>query len=94
MLFCVSQYPDLKEVIKYLISKGANVNLGAEGNAEWMNWIDVAAGATPLMISAKLGDIENIKILLNIGVDKKIKDNKGITAYEYAQSEEVKKMLQ
>ena len=93
LIFTVMQYPDLKDLIKYLILKGADVNLSADGSADWMNWKDVAAGTTPLMISAKLGHKENIQILLMNGALKNKKDSNGKTAYDYSKKEDLKKML-
>ncbi len=64
-----------KEIVEYLISIGANVNIQAE--------ID---GITPLMLAVGGGEIEKVKILLRNGADKNIKDKNGKTAIGYLEN--------
>jgi|GEM_PF-4538466 len=54
-------------------------------------------GLTLLMAAVGHNNIEGVKILLNHGVDKYIKDNDGCSAYDYAQeseNEELKQLFQ
>ncbi len=70
------------EIVKYLVSKGADVNL-ASGDGE-----------TPLMCASQFGYLAIVKYLISKGANVDIKDSKGETAIEYAQTDEIRKILQ
>ena len=50
-------------------------------------------GSTPLIYAASNGKIEVVKELLKAGANKKLKDKRGRTAYDYARKEETKALL-
>ena len=46
-----------------------------------------------LHIAAERGDIETVKILIENGIDKSIKDSNGKTAADYAKDNSIKELL-
>ena len=46
------------------------------------------AGLTSLMLAARYGTAENVKVLLGAGADGSVKDSKGKTAWDLAQDNE------
>jgi len=70
MQACVEGY---YEIVEYLIKKGSNIHL-----------IDQEKGATSLMLAAWKCSEQIVKLLLENGIDKKIKDKQGKTAADYA----------
>jgi hypothetical protein len=66
------------EIVRYLISKGANVNLTKPG------------GWTPLMYAANYGNVESIQLLLDAGADVTIKNSKGWDALQVAKEYKMK----
>ncbi len=44
-------------------------------------------GVTPLMIAARTGNLQTVKLLLTHGADPNLKDNTGKTAADYARTE-------
>lgn len=60
------------EVVKKLISYGADVNQFSQGK-------------TPLMLAARYNNVEIIKLLIESGAKLKAKDEKGNTALKYAE---------
>lgn len=71
------------ELIKALISKGANVNLNHP------DWNRQSLGATPLHLAARLGRLENANTLLNNGAEPNIGDSTGQTALHIAAAHEL-----
>ncbi|MCL9807308.1 ankyrin repeat domain-containing protein [Flavobacterium amniphilum] len=61
------------EAVKKFLEYGADAN-------EQFN------GKTPLMYAARYNRVEIIKILLEKGANKNIEDERGLTAYQYAES--------
>lgn len=62
------------DLVKLLVSKGANVNI-ANNN-----------GDTPTIDAAYLGNLENLRLLLESGADKSLKNKRGKTALDLAKS--------
>lgn len=69
------------EVVKLLIKKGANVN---QTNGD---------GTTPIASASADGRVEVVKILLNAGADPAIQNLKNENAFDYAKTDEIKKLL-
>jgi uncharacterized protein len=65
--------------IKLLIDSKADINAGSKS-------LGNDSGATPLMIAARSGDIQIVQMLLQAGADFSIRDNKGLTALDYARN--------
>jgi uncharacterized protein len=63
--------------IKLLIDSGADINAHSES-------LGKNGGATALMSAAESGDIQIVRMLLEAGTDPLLKDNKGLTALDYA----------
>jgi uncharacterized protein len=61
-------------VVKLLLDKGANID------AESPN------GTTPLMMAAQYGSEDNVEVLLARGADAKRKNQKGLTAVDFART--------
>lgn len=62
--------------VKYLVSKGADINALLVINAE--------RSSTPLMISANRGDLDIVKYLLDKGAKLETQDTDGVTALAYS----------
>ena len=60
------------EIVRYLLSKGANPNLTKEG------------GWTPLMYAANNGNVESLQLLLDAGADLTIVNSRGWNALQVA----------
>ncbi len=60
------------ELVAYIIKQGAEVNAQANN------------GMTPLMAAASIDNIDAVKLLLERGADKQLKDAKGQTALDWA----------
>mmetsp|Transcript_4122 Transcript_4122/g.4534 ORF Transcript_4122/g.4534 Transcript_4122/m.4534 type:complete len:134 (-) Transcript_4122:53-454(-) len=69
------------EIVKYLISKGANVNSKDK------------FGITPLLAATYEGHFEVVKYLVSVGADLKAKGPDGTTAKEAAEKSEIKAFL-
>jgi|GEM_PF-6530628 len=82
-----------EKVLQILLKHGADVNLPATGNAEWLNWSDFPAGTTPLMMAARLNQVKYARILLDAGADTGRKDSTGKTAFDYATDDDLKSLL-
>ena len=61
------------EAVKTFVEYGADVN-------------ETSNGITPLMYAARYNRVEIIKILLSKGARKDVKDDKGFTAFKYAEA--------
>lgn len=61
------------EAVKMFVEYGADVN-------------ETSNGITPLMYAARYNRVEIIKILLSKGAKKELKDERGFTAFKYAES--------
>lgn len=59
--------------VKKFVEYGADVN-------------EMSNGLTPLMFAARYNKIEILKYLVEKGADKKIKDERGLTALKYAEN--------
>lgn len=70
------------EVLRALIEAGADVNLA---NKE---------GETPLMKAAENGHLENVRLLLESGANVHARDNEGDNAWDYADDENIEKLLE
>ncbi|WP_136666776.1 ankyrin repeat domain-containing protein [Flavobacterium sp. H122] len=60
------------EAVKKFIEYGVNVN-------------ETSNGLTPLMLAARFNNVEIVKLLLQKGADRKIRDEKGYDALKYAE---------
>jgi ankyrin repeat protein len=69
------------EVIRFLISKGANVNAKD------------AFGITPLLAATYEGHTESVRALLEARADTSITGPDGMTALQAAEKEEIKQLL-
>lgn len=67
------------ETAKKLIEYGAAIN-------------EKSNGLTPLMIAARYNKVEIVKLLIEKGADLKTKDEKGITALQYAEASNAKEV--
>lgn len=67
------------ETAKKLIEYGAAIN-------------EKSNGLTPLMIAARYNKVEIVKLLIEKGADVKAKDEKGITALQYAEASNAKEV--
>lgn len=65
------------EAVKKFIEYGADVN-------------ERSNGKTPLMLAARYNNVEIIRLLLEKGASKSIKDEKGNTALKYAEASNAK----
>lgn len=70
-----------KDVLEYLISSGANVNV-----------VD-SHGMTPLLAAIYEGHADCVKLLLEKGADKNQKAPNGDTYYDSAETDEIKTLL-
>ncbi|MDR1385705.1 MAG: ankyrin repeat domain-containing protein [Planctomycetaceae bacterium] len=68
------------EVVKYLIAKGANVNRRYNGE-------------TPLFEAARSGNLAVVKYLVEKDADVNVKNKKGQTPLDVAESEAIQKVL-
>lgn len=91
--FLATGIAEEEKVLQILLHHGADVNLPALGTAEWMNWNDIPAGTTPLMMAVQKGQASYAQILLQAGADKSHKDFTGKTALDYAVDADLKKLL-
>ncbi len=71
------------DVVKVLLDHGS-VNLDAVRSN----------GMTSLMMAAELGDIKTVEMLIAKGANISVKNKEGKTAFDFAEKEEVKKLLQ
>ena len=69
------------ETAKKLIEYGVSIN-------------EKCNGMTPLMIAARYNSVEIIKLLIEKGANVKAKDEKGITALQYAEASNAKEAAQ
>ncbi|QOP41251.1 ankyrin repeat domain-containing protein [Sulfurimonas marina] len=74
---------DNREIVKYLIEKGRDVNQTTR-----------RSGFTPLMAAACYGRAEIAKILVENGVNQDAKDSKGFTAADFARKMNKKSVLE
>ncbi|MBS1549535.1 MAG: ankyrin repeat domain-containing protein [Bacteroidetes bacterium] len=72
---------ETKNVFKYLLEHGADVN-------------KICDNKTPLMFAAKYGKLEMVKQLLAKGAQKDLKNTKGYTALDYAKRENFQEIVQ
>ena len=79
-LHCAADYGQT-EIVKYLLSKGANVNA-----------LD-KYGISPLLNAVFESHTDCVKVLLEKGADKNQKAPGGETAYEAAETEEIHNLL-
>ncbi|CAN9508189.1 unnamed protein product [Ophioblennius macclurei] len=70
-----------KELLEYLISKGADVNAKDKH------------GFTPLITACYEGHLMCVKLLLEKGADKEWKGKNGVNAFEAAESDAIKELL-
>lgn len=70
------------ELIRMLISKGANINLQDR------------EGTTVLMIAAESENLEAVRLLLEAGARVQVKDKDGETAFDKTDSNAIKQLLQ
>ncbi len=68
---CMAALRTSETVVKLLLDRGADVN-------------EICLGATPLMLSAQEGYVENCKVLLAAGAHMTARDAEGRTALERA----------
>lgn len=74
-----------REIAKFLISKGANVNYPTDFNFDKSNCkYGQPPGGTPLMTAAEKGDIEIVELLISKGADVNAKNAAGDTAWSIA----------
>ncbi|XP_065647040.1 myotrophin isoform X2 [Hydra vulgaris] len=80
LIHCAADYGQL-EIIDYLISIGANINV-----------VD-KHGNSPLLNAVYEGHTSCVKLLLDKGADKNIKSPSGETAFQVAETEAIKQLL-
>jgi ankyrin repeat protein len=68
------------DIVKMLLDKGANPNAAVTSGAE--------KGSTPLMAAVAGGYVEIVKLLVAKGADVNAKDDHGLTALDYAATEQ------
>ena len=73
----------LTNIVKYLLENGAEVNRRLAEN-----------GMTPLHLACKLNCLKIVKILLEYGADKDMKNHDGKTPVELTESKTIKKLLE
>lgn len=73
----------LTNIVKYLLVNGAEVNRRLAEN-----------GMTPLHLACKLNCLKIVKILLEYGADKDMKNHDGKTPVELTESKTIKKLLE
>ncbi len=66
------------EITELLLLNGANNSINLQNNS---------TGRTALMHACIRGNIEKVKLLLKYGADASIKDNRGMSAYDFSNSE-------
>ena len=71
-------------MLKYLISKGVDIDNAPNKHTYIKGNYVVFNGETALMTAARLNDVECAKILLQAGANYKKRDNRGRTALDYA----------
>ncbi|MFC4817548.1 MULTISPECIES: ankyrin repeat domain-containing protein [unclassified Flavobacterium] len=69
------------EAVKTFLEYGADAN-------------EASNGITPLMYAVRYNRVEIIKLLLAKGAKKEVKDEKGFTAYKYAESSKSKEAME
>lgn len=77
----IAAKPDAKIIEQLLIKPNIDINM-CDNNGE-----------TALIIAARLGNIEIVKILLNNRAKVDIKNAKGLSAYQMTKSDPIKKIL-
>ena len=70
-----------REILRLLVSKGANINVRDEDSQ------------TFLMLASEDGDLEKVRFLLDSGAKPNLKNDKGETAFDKTDSEEIKRLL-
>ena len=70
-------------IVKYLISKGANINAKAKNHMEY----------TPLHFAASHQHPEIVKYLVSIGADKKAKNEYGTIPYNMTFNYDIQELL-
>ena len=73
----------LTNIVKYLLANGAEVNRRLAEN-----------GMTPLHLACKLNCLKIVKILLEYGADKDMKNHDGKTPVELTESKTIRKLLE
>lgn len=69
------------EIIEYLLSKGANINLPDKH------------GITPLLASVYESNTECVRLLIKKGADKNLKAPDGRSYFECAEADDIKSLL-
>jgi hypothetical protein len=90
LLFAITN--DDLNMIKLLVQKGANVNSPALEKDKYENGKII--NATPLMLASMLNKLAIVKFLLEKRADPNKKDIHGKTAYDYAQTKEMRDLLE
>lgn len=75
---------DASPVLTLLIDKGADINTRSPSKLYPQNSEELPPGLTPLMLSVINKQPQYTAILVNRGADKTAKDDKGLTALDYA----------
>lgn len=73
------------EIVKYLISKGADINAKAEATR--------FRGTTALILASMYGHLEVVKYLVSKGADVNAKSDSGMTALNVAKTNAIKEVL-
>ncbi|KAI5366170.1 Putative ankyrin repeat-containing domain superfamily [Septoria linicola] len=82
------QQADRSAVVKYILQQGADINalMYRDHRESFVHREPFGIGA-PLHEAAAAGDVEVIKLLLDNGADKSVRDTRGRLPYERAQQE-------
>ncbi len=90
-LFVAAMFQDDPEVIKLLVKYGVDVNAKVyRGMTALMGVVSEMSIRSERGIPVKLA---NIKALINAGADVFAKDDSGKTAYDYAETDEIRNIL-